>query len=340
MRTAFVLATSLLASACSSTSEQLSIADAAETVGSIEFISPQAQQFIATDAKISIRGKGYRWTEGPVWVEQYGFLLFSDIPNNTIVKYQPNQGTELYLENSGATGLQEGDYGQGSNGLLLDQNGQLVLLQQGDRRVARMDAALDKPKSEFTTLTGEYQGQRLNSPNDAVYHSDGSLYFTDPAYGLNAGIDDQRKELEFQGIYRLSTSGELQLLDNSVNYPNGIALSLDQKTLIVAVSDDKHPRWLAYDVNPDGSISNKRMFYNAKALLGVAGEQGLPDGMVVHSSGNIFATGPGGVWLFSPTGEVLAKIRTERLTANCTLSADEKYLFITAHDSLMSVPLL
>ncbi|GAD04125.1 SMP-30/gluconolactonase/LRE family protein [Agarivorans albus] len=340
MRTAFVLAASLLASACSTTSDQLSIADAAETTGSIELINPQAKQFIAADAKISIRGKGYRWTEGPVWIEQHGFLLFSDIPNNTIVKYQPNKGTELYLENSGATGLEEGDYGQGSNGLLLNPQGQLVLLQQGDRRVALMDAPLNEPQSKFVTLAGEYQGKRLNSPNDAVYHNDGSLYFTDPPYGLNSGMNDSRKELDFQGIYRLSQDGELELLDNSVNFPNGIALTLDQKTLIVAVSDDKHPRWLAYDVNPDGSISNKRIFHNAKALLGVAGEQGLPDGMAVHSSGNIFATGPGGVWLFSPQGEVLAKIRTGRLTANCTLSADEKYLFITAHDTLMSVPLL
>ncbi|WP_411992294.1 SMP-30/gluconolactonase/LRE family protein [Agarivorans sp. DSG3-1] len=340
MRTAFILAATLTVSACATTQQNTQLEDALETTGSIEIINQQALSYLAEDAKISIRGKGYRWTEGPVWIAEQNYLLFSDIPNNTVIKYQPNQGTSVYLAQSGASGLYEGDYGQGANGLLLNDEGQLVLLQQGDRRVAIMDAPLTSPKSKFITLASHYQEKRLNSPNDAVYHSDGSLYFTDPPYGLNAGMDDQRKEIDYQGIYRLSSDGEVSLLDESVNFPNGIALSLDETTLYVAVSDDAHPRWLAYDLNADGSIENKRMFYNAKALIGVEGEQGLPDGMVVHSSGNIFASGPGGVWLFSPKGEVLAKIRTGRLTANCTLSADEKTLFITAHDTLLSVPLL
>ncbi len=305
----------------------------------VEILNPAALALIEPGARISVRGEGYKWTEGPLWIDDGGYLLFSDIPNNTIVKYQPGQGTSVYLRNSGATGLYPGDYGQGSNGLLLNERGQLVLLQQGDRRVAAMAAPLSAPAANFITLAGDYQGKRLNSPNDGVYHSDGSLYFTDPPYGLDKGLDDQRKELPMQGVYRLSAQGDLVLLDASVTFPNGIALSVDEKTLYVAVSDPQQPVWLAYDIVADGGLANKRIFYDASDLIGVAGEQGVPDGMAVHSSGNIFATGPGGVWLFNPQGEVLAKIRTGKLSANCGLSADEKRLFIAAHDTLLEVPL-
>jgi gluconolactonase len=152
-------------------------------------------------------------------------------------------------------------------------------------------------------------------------------------------MDDPRKELDLQGVYHLNGKGELSLLDDQLSFPNGVSLSPDEKTLYVAVSDPKNAVWLAYSVLEQGKVANKRVFYDATDLVGVKGEQGLPDGMVVHSSGKIFATGPGGIWLFSPQGEVLAKIRTGRLTANCTLSKDENFLFITAHDTLMTLAL-
>ena len=212
-------------------------------------------------------------------------------------------------------------------------------MQQGDRRVATMNAPLSAPKSDFVTLAGRYQNKRLNSPNDADLHSDGSLFFTDPPYGLKNVMTDARKELDFQGVYRLAVDGSLMLLDDEISYPNGIGLSHDEQTLYVAVSDKAFPHWLAYDVQDNGQVMNKRVFIDASEYINVEGEQGMPDGMAVHSSGNIFATGPGGVWLITPQGEVLAKIRTGKLTANCTLSTDEKYLFMTAHDTLMSVPL-
>lgn len=333
----------LLLTACNTTDKpnNIIIPDLNEPTGSIEIIKPKALEFIDVTAKIKIHGKGYKWTEGPVWIddENGGYLLFSDIPNNTIEKYQPGVGTSLYLKSSGSTGLYAGDHTQGSNGLVLNNQGQLVLMQQGDRRVAMMETVLSAPAVKFKTLASHYNGKRLNSPNDAVFHSDGSLYFTDPPYGLKDGMKDVRKELSYQGIYRVSADGDVTLLDDSVNNPNGISFTLDEKTLIVAVSDHEHPIWYAYDVKEDGSIKNKRVFYDAKALLGVKGEEGMPDGMALHSSGNIFATGPGGVWLFTPEGEVLAKIRTGRLTANCTLSGDEKYLYMTAHDTLMSIRL-
>lgn len=342
-----LITASLLLAACNTTSpvkvsaNSIISPDLNEPTGSIEIIKPQALEFIDVTEKIKIHGKGYKWTEGPVWIDDDngGYLLFSDIPNNTIEKYQPNIGTSLYLKKSGSTGLYEGDHTQGSNGLVLNKQGQLVLLQQGDRRVAIMQAPLSSPAANFKTIASHYHNKRFNSPNDAVYHSNGSLYFTDPPYGLKNGMKDERKELSFQGIYRVTPNGDITLLDDSVNYPNGIGFSLDEKTLIVAVSDYEHPIWYAYDVKEDGSIDNKRVFYDAKSLLGVKGEEGMPDGMALHSSGNIFATGPGGVWLFSPQGEVLAKIRTGKLTANCTLSSDEKHLYMTAHDTIMSLRL-
>ena len=315
------------------------IADVSASVFSIEIYQPAARALIDPSASMYIRGDGYQWTEGPLWVEDGGYLLFSNIPNNNIIKYQPGYGTSVYLDKSGATGIFPGDYGHGSNGLLLNAQGQLVMLQQGDRRVAAMAAPLSAPTANYVTLASHFQGKRLNSPNDGVFHSDGSLYFTDPAYGLEKGLDDERKELPIQGIYRVDISGDISLQDGSVQFPNGIGLSVDEKTLYVAVSDQQNPLWYAYDVARDGSLGNKRVFYDASDLVGIEGEQGVPDGMAVHSSGNIFATGPGGVWLFTPQGEVLAKIRTGRLTANCTLSADEKSLYITAHDALLEVKL-
>jgi len=360
MYKALLIASSILLSACSSqaiicgelltnalettptNSKKIVITpDVNEATGSIEILRPEALQYIDQNAKVIIHGKGYKWTEGPLWIddEKGGYLLFSDIPNNTIVKFTPNIGTQVYLHNSGSTGLYPTDHTQGSNGLLLNKQKKLMLLQQGDRRLAVMDAPLSQPISKFKTLSSHFNNKRLNSPNDGVLHSNGSIYFTDPPYGLKGSINDPYKELPFQGVYRLSPSGKLMLLDNSLKYPNGIALSLDEKTLYVAVSDEEQPAWIAYDVLNNGSVKNKRVFYDAKQFVGVKGEQGMPDGMALHSSGNLFATGPGGVWLFSPSGEVLAKIRTGKLTANCTLSSDEKFLYITAHNTVMSVKL-
>lgn len=319
--------------------QQTYVPELDQVTGSIEVFYDSALSLIDPSAEIRIRADGYKWTEGPLWIEDGGFLLFSDIPSNNIIRYEPGRGTRVYLEKSGASGLQSGDSGQGSNGLLLDKKDRLILLQQGDRRVAAMNATLSTPRADFITLAGEFDGKRLNSPNDGVYHSDGSLYFTDPPYGLSNGMDDDNKQLPFQGIYRLSADGELQLLDDSVKYPNGIGFSIDEKTLYVAVSDAEKPKWLAYDVNLDGSVTGKRLFHDASDTIGLESAHGLPDGMAVHSSGVIFATGPGGVWLFSPEGSVLAKILTGKATANCSLSADEKTLFMTAHDTLMTVVL-
>jgi gluconolactonase len=305
----------------------------------IEILDARAKVLLDSAAIIEIRSEGHQWTEGPLWIEEGKYLLFSDIPDNQIMKFDPQSGTSIYLEPAGATGLVAGDDLAGSNGLLLNQKNQLVVTQQGDRRIAIMDAPLSAPSPRFITLTSDYNHKRLNSPNDGVFHSNGNLYFTDPPYGLKNGLQDKRKQLDFQGIYLLKSNTELVLLDDSVNYPNGILFTGDEKTLIVAVSDSDYPRWMAYDLQQDGRVKNKRVFFDASELVGKPGEQGLPDGMALHSSGVIFATGPGGVWLFTADGEVLAKIRTGQLSSNCALTADEKTLYVTADDYLLSVSL-
>ncbi|BFM20270.1 SMP-30/gluconolactonase/LRE family protein [Gilvimarinus japonicus] len=304
----------------------------------IEILSPKALDYINPKAQLTTLGSGYAWTEGPLWVEDGGYLLFSDIPNNVIFKYSPHQGVSRYLDKSGATELFSGDDNGGSNALLLDNKQQLILLQQGDRRVARMQAPLDTPKAHYQTMTGFYEGSRLNSPNDATLDAAGNLYFTDPPYGLTDGFNDPRRELAFSGVFRLSRDGELTLLDDTVKAPNGIALSPDNNTLYVAVSDAEQPIWLAYNLTSDGKAINKRVWFDARNAS-TADDKGVPDGMAVHSSGAIYASAPGGVWLFSPQGELLAKIHTGRLTANCALNTKEDYLYITAHDTLLGLPL-
>lgn len=305
----------------------------------VEIVDSRALTLIDAASPVTVIADGFLWTEGPVWIESEGVLLFSDIPSNTVFRFDPSSGISKYLEKAGATGLIEGDYDAGPNGLLLDSSDRLVVFQQGDRRVSYMDAPLHNPRGKFEALVSHFEGNRFNSPNDGVFHSNGSLYFTDPPYGLPEKTEDARKELSFQGIYLLGSNGTLSLLDDTVSFPNGIGLSLDEKVLYVAVSDPERPIWLAYDVLPDGTVTNRRVFYDAGNLIGASNELGLPDGMDVHSTDIVFATGPGGVWLFSPDGEVLGKIRTGKRTANCVLSADESVLYITAHDTLMSVAL-
>lgn len=307
------------------------------TAQDVEILDDRALQFLDPGAQIDLLGEGFAWTEGPLWVEDGSYLLFSDIPNNIIHKWQPGAGVTEYLTPSGSTGYYDDGSTQGSNGLLLDPSGQLILLQQGDRRVARMDADLESPKAEFVTIIDRFNGARFNSPNDGVYASDGSLYFTDPPYGLDNTFDNASRELEYQGVFRLSPSGDVILVDDSVAAPNGIALSPDEKTLYVASSDDELPVWMAYDIGESQQVLKSRVFFDATEAA--AARPGKPDGMAVHSSGAIFATGPGGVWLFAADGTPLARIYTGRLTANCTLSADEQTLFMTAHETLLKLEL-
>ncbi len=225
----------------------------------------------------------------------------------------------------------------GSNGLLLDSEGRLVLTQHGDRRVARMDAPLTAPEPNFTTLADRYDGMRFSSPNDAVFDGQGALYFTDPPYGLPQGPGDPTQETPFNGVYRLGVDGEVTLLTDELSRPNGIALSPDEQTLYVANSDSTQAIWMAYDLLPSGRIENGRVFFDATEW--VLERLGLPDGLKVDEAGNLFATGPGGVLVFSPDGRHLGTIRTTQETANCAFDRDGTALYMTADSYLLRIRL-
>jgi gluconolactonase len=267
------------------------------------------------------------WSEGPVWVESQQMLLFSDVPRDTIYKWTEKKGKEVYLTPSGYTGQEPRGGEMGSNGLTLDKNGNLVLCQCGNRQMARLDAPLDKPAPIYTSLANQYKGKKFNSPNDAVYNTDGDLFFTDPAYGLEKQMDDPKKELPYQGVFQVRTNGEVILVTDTLTRPNGIAFFPGDNTMLVANSDPARPHWYAFDRTDKNTYSNGHIFLTAS---GRPGEQGLPDGMKINKNGIVFATGPGGIWIFNQQAKVLGRFLVPGIpTSNCAFSADQKTLYIT-----------
>ncbi|MBX2898140.1 MAG: SMP-30/gluconolactonase/LRE family protein [Cyclobacteriaceae bacterium] len=305
------------------------------TVGTIERLNPALDALIDGYATVEILAEGYEWSEGPVWIEKENMLLFSDVPKNTVYKWTEAKGAEVYLTPSGFTGTVTTSNEPGSNGLVL-HNDSLVLCQHGDRRVAVMNAALSNPKPEFRALAATFNTKRFSSPNDAAFNNQGELFFTDPPYGLAGHDADPEKEQLHNGVYKVSTTGEVTLLVDSLTKPNGIIVMPDQQKIIIANSDPAKAIWYEYALTENG-VQAGRIFYNATANL--ATDKGLPDGLKVDRNGNIFATGPGGVWIFDSTGNVLGKIRLTELAANCALSPDEKTLYITADMYLLRVKL-
>lgn len=312
---------------------------APETLGKIERRDPAFDDLIGRDAKLEVLATSHDWTEGPVWVPRDGgFLLFSDIPRNSVYKWQEGKGESVFMKPSGGTGrdaplLKE----PGSNGLLLDPDGRLVLMEHGDRRVSRLDGWDGKQK---TTLADRYMGKRLNSPNDGVFKSNGDLYFTDPPYGRSRkkseGEEFPDRDLDFCGVYRLSKDGKLTLLTREMSKPNGIAFSPDEKTLYVANSDPAKAIWMTFPVNADGTLGEGRVFFDASSMVGKE-RPGLPDGMKVDAKGNVFATGPGGVLVFSAQGKHLGTIATGVPTANCGWGDDGSVLYVCADKALTRI---
>jgi gluconolactonase len=327
-----LIVSSIVVICCKSVSEM-------KTTGSIEKLDSGLNTVISADAKIEILGEGYEWSEGPVWVEGGEMLLFSDVPKNTIYKWTEKGGVEVYLTPSGYTGTEPSKSREpGSNGLTLDQAGRLILCQHGDRRVARMDADIKTPGPVFVTIADRFDGKRFSSPNDVAVRKNGDMFFTDPPYGLPEQEKDSTKEFPFQGVFKVDTSGQVSLLTDSLTRPNGIAFTPDEKTFIVANSDPGSPKWYAFDLTENDSIVNPRIFFDATAQS-KAGEKGLPDGLKIDSKGNVFATGPGGVWIFDLSGKVLGRILLPQATANCALSKDEKTLYMTSDMYLLRVRL-
>ncbi|MGC8639705.1 MAG: SMP-30/gluconolactonase/LRE family protein [Isosphaeraceae bacterium] len=294
------------------------------TLGTIERLDSRLDQIVPKGARVERLAEGFDWSEGPVWDRRGGFLLFSDVPQNTVFKWQQGHGVSVFLKPSGYTGTTPRGGEPGSNGLIMDARGRLVLCQHGDRRIAR----LEEDKS-FKTLADRYNGKRLNSPNDGVFKSNGDFYFTDPPYGLLKLNDDPAKELDFNGVYRISASdGSLTLLTKEMTFPNGIAFAPGEKTLYVANSDPQKAIWKAFPVKEDGTLGEGRVFADVTSSVG--SKKGLPDGMKVDRSGNLFATAPGGIFIFAPDGTHLGTLATGEATANCNWGEDGSVLYITA----------
>jgi gluconolactonase len=303
-------------------------------IGSVEKLDPSLDSIISVDAKAEIIADSLTWSEGPLWIEKYKMLLFSDVPQNKIYKWTEEKGKELYLTPSGYTDTAKRGGETGSNGLTLDNEGNLILTQCGNRQIAVMNAPLDKPAVNFKSLANAYNGKKFNSPNDVIVSSTGDIYFTDPPYGLEKNMDDPKKEIPFQGVYKIKKTGAVILLTDSLTRPNGILLLPGEKTLLVANSDPDKPNWYAFDLAGD-SLTNPRIFYTTAGSE--KGLKGLPDGMKVDKAGNLFATGPGGVWIFNKAGKLAGKIRVPEATSNCSFSADEKTLYITNHMYVLRV---
>lgn len=304
------------------------------TLGEIERLDPALDEIIAADAQIELLADGFTWVEGPVWDAAGGRFLFSDTRRNVVHQWKEGQGVGVFLRPSGYTGEEPRGGEPGSNGLTFDHEGRLVLCQHGDRRIARL--RLDGDWS-FTTLADRYEGKRLNSPNDGVFKSNGDYYFTDPSYGLLGENHDKGKELDFNGVFRLSPDGTLTLLTKELENPNGIAFSPDEKTLYVGNSNPKKAIWMAYPVKDDGNLGPGRIFKDVTEMVGQA--PGLPDGMKVDEKGNIFATGPGGVLIFNSEGKHLGTLATGQPTGNCAFGEDGSVLYITANKSIARVQL-
>ena len=276
----------------------------------------QLVKLVDSEAPVEQIATGCQFTEGPLWHAAERFLLFSDIPANKMRRWDSGTGLTVFRDPSGK-----------SNGLTYDKGGHLIACEHANRRVSRTTA-----DGQVITIASHYEGKRLNSPNDVVVKSDGSIYFTDPPYGLSAayGVESE-KELDFQGVYRLSPNGDtLTLLVDDFDRPNGLCFSPDESILYINDTERMHVR--AFDVQPDGTIANDRIFGEEE------GDTGKPDGMKADVHGNVYLTGPDGIWVFSPDGTHLGIILVPERAANLAWGGDDwKTLFITASTSVYRV---
>ncbi|MCA9214388.1 MAG: SMP-30/gluconolactonase/LRE family protein [Planctomycetales bacterium] len=304
-------------------------------LGRIERFHPSLDELIPQNEKIEVLCGGFEWSEGPVWIAEEGnkfggYLLFSDIPRNSIMKWQEGEGVSVYMKPSGYTGV--ADYGRepGSNGLALDAEGRLVMCEHGDRRISVLTKGGGK-----MTLADRWNGKRFNSPNDLAIHKNGDIYFTDPIYGLPQRADDPSREIDFCGVYRLQRDGIVTLQTKDISRPNGIGFSPDQKTLYVANSDGSDPVWRAYPVKEDGELGPPNVFFDSSKDDRIPRSGG--DGLKVDIHGNVYATGGGGVLIISPKGELLGRIVTGESISNVGWGMKGNVLFLTSDMYLCAV---
>ena len=303
-------------------------------IGSIERLSPEINNLIEKSAKIEILADGFEWSEGPVWSSQLNSVLFSDVPENVIYSWNEDKGLGTFTRPIGYSGKVPNLKKAGTNGLTIDADGNLIICMHGDRKITRLEKLNINRK---VTLVNSFDGNLLNSPNDLVYDSKGNLYFTDPPYGLLEGDNDKLKEIEFNGVYKVSTNGDIEVLVKNLTRPNGISISNDEKILYVANSDKNNPVIMQYDLSEEGA-KNPSIFFDGRELT--KKDIGLFDGLKVHPTGNVFATGPGGVLVIKENGDHIGTIRTEVRTANCAFDENFQYLYMTSDMFLTRIKLL
>jgi gluconolactonase len=301
----------------------------------IHRMAPAFDRMVAPGARVTVIATGIRWAEGPVWVEAGRYLLFSDPPANIVRHWRKGEVATTFLEPSGAGGTDPKRIREpGANGLALDQAGRLLIANSGGRSIDRVDLVTRRREM----LVDRYQGKRFNSPNDLHVARDGTIYFTDPPYGLADGDESSLKELAVNGVYRLKPGGAVELLDGSLTRPNGIALSPDERRLYVSVSDDLAPRIMAYDLDASGRPHDAKILFDAKSLK-AGGGAGLTDGMKVARDGTLVCSVPGGMMMMTPDAEPLGLISTGAPIANCAFGEQGRALYMTASDRVLRLPL-
>ena len=305
------------------------------TSSAVEIYEKDIARYIPRDAELEKLAEGFQWSEGPLWLPDDNKLLFTDVPGNTIYQWDEENGNSVFLTPSGP----EPDdvphlRAVGANGLVLgEEYNHIYMAVHGHRAVMAMDLG----SKSTTILTNEYEGRKFNSPNDLVLSKNGPVYFTDPPFGLAERNDSPHKEQPVNGVYRVDPDGTTHLLIEDMTLPNGVALSPDEKTLYVTNSDGADAVVRAYDLSADGRVSNMRVFYDFAAAK-AKNLEGAPDGMAIAPDGTMFVTGPGGVHIVRADGKALGLINPGKRVANCTFGNRNQFLYLTAHDQLMRLP--
>jgi len=303
-------------------------AEQRQTIGQIDRVDPAIDKLIAPGTEIEVLAEGFNWSEGPVWIADGEYVVFSDVPENIIYRGSEKDGLSKWREPSGYTGLPREKYKQGSNGLALYVDGGLLICEHGDRRLSKLDIKEGKRR----VVADNYKGARFNSPNDVDVAKNGNIYMTDPTFGLEKGKDDPYREMDYMGVFLIRPNGEVVLLEDELEFPNGVGLSPDEKYLYVSQREN----WWRYPVKKDGTVGKRELLFSAAELV-AAGHRGPTDGLSIDANGNLWVSAPGGTLVLSPEGKLLGRIDTGRSVANNCFGNDGYTFYMTADNYLCRI---